>query len=167
MGVLAAVEYLNADDIKRGSWLLLQVFEQDELTKEIAVLAKTGIIVYKDKRPVLFFTNDLLFTPHEKYMAWTDPQAVECVQGLAPLKRWIGDETAMRTTIMAPAIVVAYNMYMNSVDRFDQLRATVKGVRKECRLTSSMFSFIVDAAVQNSFSVSKLLGGGRKNAVVE
>lgn len=63
---------------------------------------------------------------------------------------------------MAPAIVVAYNKYMNSVDRFDQLRSTLKGVRKEQRLTSSIFSFIVDAAIQNSFSISKLIKGSNE-----
>lgn len=92
-------------------------------------------------------------------MTWKDKRAVDCVHGLAPMKRWLGDEVAMRTTLMAPAVVVAYNKYMNSVDRFDQLRATLKGVRKEKRVSSSIFAFIVDAAVQNAFSVNKLLRG--------
>jgi len=59
-----------------------------------------------------------------------------------------------------PAVIVAYNKYMNSVDRFDQLRATLRGVRKEQRLTMSVFSFILDATIQNAYSVTKILNRG-------
>jgi len=116
-GLLAAVEVLKKDTVTRGTWVLLQVYDEDGTT----VMDKTGIIVYKDKRPVCFFTNNLLQTPQDKYMSCKDVRAVRCVHGLAPLKRWIGDKSLMPTTLMAPAIVVAYNRYMNLVNRFDQL----------------------------------------------
>jgi len=152
------------DELKeapRGTWVLLQVLVEDKKDKkaEPTVMHKAGIIVYKDKRPVSFFSNDLKSTPPERVMIGSDKRAIRCVRGLAPLKQWLGKERIMRTPIMAPAFIVAYNIYMNSVDRFDQLRATVPSIRKEKRVTSSMFAFLVDVCVHNAHAVSKEIGG--------
>jgi hypothetical protein len=157
-----AIEELK--DAPRGSWILLQVLVENKTDKHAdpTVMHKTGIIVYKDKRPVSFFSNDMKFTPPERIMVGSDKVAIKCVRGLAPLKRWLGKERIMRTPIYAPVMVVAYNMFMNSVDRFDQLRATVPGIRRETRVSTSMFAFIVDVCVHNAHAVSKEIGGEKR-----
>jgi hypothetical protein len=148
----------------RGSWVLLQVLvEKEDRTEEPTVMKRAGIIVFKDKRPVSFFTNDLRNTPTKRVMVGTDKEAIKCVRGLATMKRWMGNERLLRTPIQAPVVVVAYNMFMNSVDRFDQIRATVPNIRRERRVTSSIFAFLMDASVHNAHAVSKKLGDDKRS----
>jgi hypothetical protein len=45
-----------------------------------------------------------------------DDEAIACVHGLATLFRWIGTEKMHRTQFDVPATIVAYNLFMNSVD---------------------------------------------------
>jgi hypothetical protein len=53
----------------------------------------------------------------------TSDKAVKCVHGLVDMQCWLGSESFRRTTLKAPAIVVAFNYFMNGVDRMDQERA--------------------------------------------
>jgi hypothetical protein len=53
----------------------------------------------------------------------TNGEAVVAVRdGLGGIKHWTGTEVLNRTTSQVPAIVCAYNHFMNSVDQMDQLR---------------------------------------------
>ena len=83
-----------------------------------------GYIVWKDSKVVVFYTTDLAATPTRPLIDGTDAEAIMCVNGLAALGRWTGNESMSRTTFQVPAIIVAYNTFMNSVDRMDQLRST-------------------------------------------
>ena len=58
-------------------------------------------------------------------------EAILCVNGLALLRRWIGGEVMNRTEFHVPSIIVAYNNYMNGVDRMEKMRATNPIKRKE------------------------------------
>jgi hypothetical protein len=47
---------------------------------------------------------------------------VDCVHGLVPLPHWTDDSVMNQEMFLAPAPVMAYNMFMNSVDCMDQRR---------------------------------------------
>lgn len=112
-----------------------------------------GYIVFKDKKVVLFYTNDLRNTPAELVMKQDDHRAIECVHGLYPVKRWTGQENLHRKVFMVPAIIAAYNKGMNGVDRVDQLRATNPTRRKEMRLSMSLFTWALDLCIINAFAL--------------
>ena len=56
-----------------------------------------------------------------------------------------------------PAPIVVYNLFMNGVDRFDQLRSTNPCQRKEMRVTMTMFTYLIDAAIQNAFTIHSMI----------
>lgn len=71
--------------------------------------------------------------------------------------RWTEESVAGKTYFNVPAIIVAYNIFMNAVDVMDQLRANNMTRRREKRLSMSMFGFVVDLAVHNAFAVQQQL----------
>lgn len=166
--ILGTVRFTNVDGINRpalkeaiedlkhaprGEWRLVQVFEKCQgATQTVEAAQNAGFIVFKDRCVVTLYTNDLLDTPTLRIHK-PDDHAVHCVHGLAPLQRWTGDESLQRTTLLVPAVIVAYNLFMNSVDRFDQLRSTEATMRKERRVTMSILSFVLDAAIINSHAL--------------
>jgi hypothetical protein len=118
---------------------------------------KAGYIVWLDSKPVIFYTNDLFCDVPEDIIPGTSDEAVKCVHGLVDIQRWLGSESFCRTTIRAPAIVVAYNYFMNGVDRMDQQRAVNPTKRKEQRVGTSIFTWAIDMACHNSFVLLKKL----------
>ncbi len=91
---------------------------------------KAGYIVWLDSKSVIFYTNDLFCDVPEDIIPGTSDEAVKCVHGLVDIQCWLGSESFCRTTIRAPAIVVAYNYSRNGVDRMDQQRAVNPTKRK-------------------------------------
>ncbi len=87
------------------------------------VAENSGYIVLKDSEVVTFYMSDLSTTP-QPILDATSEEAVMAVRGLGGIKRWTGTEVLNRTTLQVPAIVCAYNHFMNSVDRMDQLKST-------------------------------------------
>jgi len=69
------------------------------------------------------------------------------------MQRWSGSESLHRTTYYVPSVIAAYNLYMNSVDRMDQKRATNATKRKEQRLYMTIFTYILDLACHQAFSL--------------
>ena len=61
---------------------------------------------------------------------------------------------------MAPALVIAYNRFMNAVDRVDQHRAANPIQRKESRIYMAMWSMYVDMGVNNAFSLFRSIADG-------
>lgn len=47
---------------------------------------------------------------------------------------------------------------MNSVDRFDQVHSTSPMMRKERRVSMTLFNFIIDVSIQNAFALYQTLG---------
>ena len=72
--------------LSQGTWFLLWV------TVDGVVQKNCGYIVFKDKRPVLFYTNDLKDTPTKRIQGVTE-ESVRCVGGLLILKIWTDECT--------------------------------------------------------------------------
>ena len=80
-------------------------------------------------------------------------EAQRLVHGLAMLRRWVGNEVLTRTKFQVPATIVAYNTFMNAVDRMDQLRSTNITQHREKRLHMTMWTMVLDLAVHNAYCV--------------
>lgn len=76
-----------------------------------------------------------------------------CVNGLSTLHRWAGSELLRRTAFEVPAIIVAYNNFISSVDPMDQLRFTIATTRKEARVEKTIFTLLLDLSVNNAFGI--------------
>lgn len=68
---------------------------------------------------------------------------------------WIGNESMTRTTLQDPAFIAGYNLFINSVDIFDQFRSIHCTRRRENILSVSMFPYLLDASIQNEFTLLK------------
>lgn len=126
-----------------------------------------GFVLVKDKQTVIMYTNDLASTPERPICdGWIekdrleDPAeksrletAIKCVHGLVDISRWVGTEYLHRTLFAVPAIFVAYNIFMNSVDRFDQKRTAVECCRREKRVHMSIWTALLDWSVLNAQSL--------------
>jgi len=115
--------------------------------------SKCGYIVFKDSKVVVFYTNDLAEDPPEPILMGSDDRAVKCVHGLAKISRWTGTENLNRTDFFVAAPIVAYNMFMNGVDRMDQYRSTLATQRKERRLQMTIFTYLLDLAIGQAFAL--------------
>jgi hypothetical protein len=103
----------------------VQTFDKPtQMGQQPCVAEKAGFIVFKDRVVVLFYSNDLTYTPSSP-IAEPNEETIRCVHGFASLKRWIGGETFHRTELKVPVAIVVYNLFMNSVDRFDQMRKKI------------------------------------------
>ena len=110
-------------------------------------------VVFKDNKLVMFYTNDLSKTPSTNILYSNSPEAVECVQGLAALRRWTGDKNLHWKVYQVPAPIIVYNLYMNAVDIMDQSRSTNALKWKEKRLSVTILSLIDDLAIHNAYAV--------------
>ena len=126
------------------TWFLLMVTLHG-ITQE-----KCGYIIFKDNRkyPVTFYTNNLACTPTKRYEGPSD-HTIKCVHGLLVLKRWTSHSITMYQRFLVPSFIVAYNHLMNGVDTFDQVRGTNSCLRKENRVSTSIFDFVLDSSIQN------------------
>jgi hypothetical protein len=142
--------------------------ERTQFTPPEELIAENaGYVVWKDSKVVIFYTNDLASTPSRAVLDGTDQEAIDCVHGLAPVWRWTGTETMNRSMFMVPAIIVAYNKYMNGVDRLDQKRATNPTRRKEKRLYMSLFTYILDLAALQAHAVFQAIRPNVDTSFVE
>lgn len=67
----------------------------------------------------------------------------------------MGDEALHATIVNVPTVVKAYNLFMNGVDRFDQLRASHMTARRENQISMPVFTFLLDASVQNGYAMNR------------
>lgn len=116
---------------------------------------RAGYVVYKDRKVVIFYSNDLHATPSVRTLPGTSDEAVACCHGLYPIQRWTDDRVLHRKIFMAPTVVAVYNRFMNGVDRVDQLRSTNPTRRREKRLDMTLFTWLLDMATINAFSLMK------------
>ena len=117
-------------------------------------------IVFKDKKNITCYCNDVTGKPGSRVVDPKDDETIiYCVHGLAPLHRWIGIESMYRTTFLVPALVVVYNIFMNGVDRFDQKRSTIPVLRKEMKVSMSIFTWILNAACINANTMCSVTSG--------
>ena len=177
--LLKGIEELK--DLPRGSWKLIQAFdkvagleklrrkhaaEQKKLPKDQRVTFEApkdnvaenaGYVIWKDSKTVIFYCNDLAGTPTTPIQDGEMIEAILLVNGLASLNRWIGGEVMNRTEFHVPSIIVAYNNYMNGVDRMDQMRATNPIKRREKRLYMSVWTYFLDLATHQAFALYKVI----------
>ena len=99
-----------------------------------------GYIIFKDKRkfPVTFYTNDLSDIQIKSIDGPSD-HTIKCVNGLLVLKRWTQESITKSQKFLVPSFIVEYNHLMNGVDKFDQVRTKNSCVRKEMRVSMSIF----------------------------
>lgn len=125
------------------------VIPHDEIAKN------AGYIVWKNSKIVIFYTNDLANTPGEPILDMNNEEAVSCVHGLCTVHRWTGNEVLHRKEFHVPAIIGAYNKFMNSVDRMDQRRSTNPTRRKEQRLHMNIFTYVLDLCAHQAYVVKQ------------
>lgn len=121
----------------------------------------SGYIILQDSKICVFYTNDLAQTPMKEpvysFVKKSSSQkldhAIKCVHGLGPMLRWTNENMLNRDILRVPSIIVAYNLFMNLVDIMDQLRATCATKRRERRVTMSLYTFILDLAINNVFAL--------------
>ena len=140
---------------KRGSWTLVTVpsATSDRVDYRVVSAEHEGYIIWKDRNPVIFYTNDLTIQPSKSILMGMDAEAVESVHGLGPVHHWTGTEIFHRTVFQVPAPIVTYNIYMNSVDIMDQHRKVVPMQHKEKRIYMSVFTLLLDLAVHNAYAL--------------
>ena len=125
-----------------------------EISNEYCVVAKQcGYILFLDKKPVIFYTNDLAKTLKTLFSGPDDPHTVEWVHGLATMWRWTGHSFHGKQSFQVPAPVVAYNLFMNGVDRAEQIISTNACRRKKKHLHMTVWHFVVDLCILNAFQV--------------
>jgi len=184
-----AIELMK--DQSRGSWALVQAYNKhpnyDQLRSQHASQQRrvrsasdraafvppldsnadrAGFIVFKDSKVVLFYSNDLCENPEEPILLGTDERAIRCVGGLAKISRWTGTENLHRTDFFVAAPIVAYNMFMNGVDRMDQYCATLAAQRREKRVHKTMFTFILDLSITQAYAVYQKMSSEKELPVM-
>ncbi|KAG6945714.1 hypothetical protein JG688_00016426 [Phytophthora aleatoria] len=122
------------ENAERGLWKLqekhtraqkkLPRHQQTEYMAPMSIAPNAGYIVFRDKLTVVFYTNDLAGTPSQRVLSGGSAAAIWLFRGHAPLWRWTLDRVLHRKTFHVPAMVVAFNLFMNGVDRVEHLRST-------------------------------------------
>ena len=74
----------------------------------------------------------------------TDSIVKKLVYGLSPLKHWTDDSMGMRNTLMAPRLVVEYNLHMSAVNRADHVCTICPVEQKERQGIMAFFTFCMD-----------------------
>jgi hypothetical protein len=164
VGVKKGIDMLK--DKPRGTWVLVRACNPPLENNTEVVAPNCGYVVFKDRKDVIFYTNDLAATPNELVVIGNDDdQAIHCVNGLAKLHHWTDDCMLNRTVFMAPALIVAYNLFMNAVDRMDQRRQPLACQRREKRVSMSVFTMILDIACSNGYAIACTLSTEYKRSV--
>lgn len=127
------------------------------------VATRAGYVLFKDNKTVAIYSNDLaadvpigvwFVKPGDRPSA----EIINIVRGLSYVKRWMPEDKSLRKTrLHVPSIVVAYNKFMNAVDVMDQYRGYCATKRKDSRISTALFGFVVDACVHNAYAVYKQL----------
>lgn len=87
------------------------------------VAERYKLIVWKDINIVFVYYNDLADAPRHS-VSEPNKHSITCVRGLTQIRRSLGDEATHFTVLQVSFNVTACNFFMNSVDRFDQLRGS-------------------------------------------
>jgi hypothetical protein len=172
----------------RGTWMLVHAFnknlEYEQLCNQHSsqqrhlssnntrvafvppldsIAEKTGYIVFKDSKVVIFYTNDLMENSPEPMLQGTDDRAVRCV---GKISRWTGVENLHQTDFLVATPIVTYNMFMNSVDCTDQYHATLPTQHKEQHLYMTIFTFTLDLSIAQAYAIYQKKTDEKKDSKV-
>jgi len=109
--------------------------------------------VFKDAKVVIFYSNDLNGTPTEAIMDGSCELAQSICHGVSHVHRWTGVEIMKWTAFLVPAPIVAYNLFMNGVDKMDQLQSTNMTRCREKQLYMTIFMMFLDLAVHQAYCI--------------
>lgn len=121
--------------------------EQSEWT--VSPLA--GYVIWKDRKVVVFYTNDLATTPTRDVIPGDDSETLADLHGLVPIRRWSGYRMLHRTIFHVPALICAYNTYMIGVGHMDQIRSSVSTRCRERRLQMTLLTWVLYLSIHNAF----------------
>lgn len=142
--VKRAIEAVKHGEL--GTWLLCHALTNPEKSNEELFRSEwCEYVVFKDHCVVVFYTDDLEDTPRSDLKGPSE-HTRKCVREISKMKRWIGTESMHCTVLEFQVVIVAYNLSMNEVGRFDQFRATNTLVLIERRVNISVFTFLLDAS---------------------
>lgn len=157
-----AIEGLK--EAPRGAWRLFQAFNKASDNNSTRRRSKQNLthahdspspiendVVWKDLCTVVFYCNNLDGKPTAPVMA-SCKTSIKCVHGLTNIRRWMGTEAMHATVIEVPAILMSYNLFMNGIDRFDQLRSS-HSIEREKRVPMSVFTLLLDPSIVNAFAL--------------
>lgn len=120
-------------------------------------------MIFTDSRAAIFYYNDLRRTPSTNILE-SCAEAIECVNELTTQSRWVkGNDVFHRSELRVPVIIVAYVLFMNSVDLMDQRRSTNVIRCKEVRLLMTMFGLILDLSISNGYTIVKNINRENSN----
>ncbi len=125
------------------------------------ITEKAGFGVLKDAKVVGFYTNDLKATQTAPMLPMESEEAVHAVNGIFIIRRWTGSEVMHQLSIEVPAIVGAYNAFMNTVHRMDQIRSSCHTRCHEKRVSITLFTLVLDLAIINARAIFQKLNLGK------
>ena len=73
------------------------------------------------------------------------------VRALITVLRCTGENAMSRVEFRVPAVIRACNAFLNGVDRLDQLMSNCSTPRKERRLLTTLFTWLLDISVHNAY----------------
>lgn len=91
----------------------------------------SGYIIWKESKIVSIFTNDLADAQSADFLGDKEDETKRCVCGFASIRRCNGDDIMHRRELRGPKCLGAYNLFMNGIDKLDQLRSTSPTMRRE------------------------------------
>ena len=168
----------------RNDWILVRAY--DGLEKVIPVTGKRsreknkkhneinkktvapncGYILWKDRKVVVFYTNDLSGTPTNDFLhiaKETDSEElIRCVGGLVDIKRWDDECRNVRRMFSCLVCITVYNKLMNGVDCKDQRIETMVCSRKEHKMSTLMYTHVLDFSLSNAYALYLFLYGNNK-----
>lgn len=107
----------------RGVWLLCQAMQkmrEKNLDTEPVVASNDGYILWKDMNKVIFCCYLLEETPRS-LISKPNVHAIWCLHGMMQHRQCMDRGSLYPITVDMPSGVLAYNIFINIVDRFDQL----------------------------------------------
>ncbi len=124
------------------------------------ILEKAGFVVLKDAKVVVFYTNGLTNMPTAPILPMESPKAIQAEKRTCTIRRWTGSEVMHRSMFEVPAIVGAYNSFMNAVNRLDQIRSSCPTRRREKSVSMALFTLVLGFAIINARAIYQKLHFG-------
>lgn len=130
----------------------------------ILVVVNCSYIVLNALIIVVLYFNDLDETPTARFMVRVQSRINLCMDWRTLEYGW----ERSQCIVEAPELFLAYNMFMNGVDRFYQLRASNEIERRYKGIPIPIFTLLMDARIINAYALyrSLLIGNGDEGVII-